>query len=195
MSDNRPAEAAPSPQSRDLAALLRSVQAAGTPAEPVRLYLLLDAARDPAIFALLNEQRAALEVRSLYQGDIGDNLAHVSPYLVSLRETQPESLRLAEAGLGRAWGVFVATPVGFDELRRHLRKFTMVYREDGTQLVFRFYDPRVLRVFLPTCTPEEVTRFFGPIEAFLTEAPEPDTLLRFSLRDGALAQSRLSLKP
>ncbi len=37
--------------------------------------------------------------------------------------------------------------------------------EQKAPLVFRYYDPRVLRVYLPTCSPAEFARFFGPISA------------------------------
>ena len=43
----------------------------------------------------------------------------------------------------------------------------------GKDMYFRLYDPRVLRVFLPTCTPDELTDFFGPIGTFLIESDKP----------------------
>ena len=39
----------------------------------------------------------------------------------------------------------LALPV--DELRRHLRRFLLVKDESGRQLYFRYYDPRVLRLY------------------------------------------------
>src|SRR5438270_8279031 len=176
-----------------LAALLFGGQIAG--ARPkTALYMLLDAARDPRIYGWLTEFGEAVQQRSLYQGDVGESLAHVSPYLMAVREDQPDSLRFAEAGFGQSWGLFVTSTAGFDDVRRHLRKFNIVYREDGTPLVFRFYDPRVLRVFLPTCTESELQRFFGPIDAFLAENEEGDSLLRFTLSNGELTQSRLAVQ-
>lgn len=50
---------------------------------------------------------------------------------------------------------------------------------EGREVYFRYYDPRVLRLFLPTCTPEEINTFFGPVACFLMEAEEPDILLQF----------------
>jgi hypothetical protein len=158
------------------------------------LYMLLDTARDQRIYTGLMEHGEAVHARSLYQGDIGESLAHVSPYLLTLQEGDPDSCWFAEAGFGRSWGLFVTAPIGFDELRRHLRKFNMVYRESGEPLVFRFYDPRVLRLFLPTCTPDELRRFFGPIASFLIETAEADALLRFTLRGGELMQARLPVQ-
>ena len=52
--------------------------------------------------------------------------------------------------------------------------------KDEKEVYFRFYDPRVLRTFLPTCTPEETTEFFGPVRSYLVEAEEPETLLIFT---------------
>jgi len=121
-----------------------------------QLFILVDMARDERIYSQLIQFADAIHARSLYQGDLGERLAHVSPYLLSLRADQPGSRWFAEAGFGQSWGLFITTPVGFDELRRHLRKFNIVYRENGTPLVFRYYDPRVLRRFLPTCTPDEL---------------------------------------
>jgi hypothetical protein len=182
----------PRGQPSRLRAALFGAQMAG--ARPgTALYMLLDAARDPRIYGWLSELGEAVQQRSLYQGDVGDSLAHVSPYLLTARADQSDSLRFAEAGFGESWGLFVTSSAGFDDVRRHLRKFNIVYREDGTPLVFRFYDPRVLRVFLPTCTESELRRFFGPIDAFLAESEEGDALLRFTLSNNKLAQSRLPL--
>jgi hypothetical protein len=191
MSESPTEAASPHGQTSALAALLFGNQVAGGGRQRTGCYMLLDAARDPRIYGRLTELGDAIQARSLYQGDIGDRLAHVSPYLIALREYQPASLRLAEAGFGRSWGLFITTVASFDDLRRHLRKFNLVYREDGTPLVFRFYDPRVLRRFLPVCSADEASRLFGPIECFLTETEEADALLRFTLRDGELTQTRL----
>lgn len=57
-------------------------------------------------------------------------------------------------------------------------------------MLFRYYDPRVLRVFLPTCNKEELTNFFGPIQAFVLEDTEEDTLIRFRRVKGVLKQEK-----
>jgi hypothetical protein len=51
--------------------------------------------------------------------------------------------------------------------------------EDDRWLYFRFYDPRVLRVIIPACTPEESANFFGPISRFVMEGDDLDTPLQF----------------
>jgi hypothetical protein len=38
------------------------------------------------------------------------------------------------------------------------------------RMYFRFYDPRVLQAFLPTCTAEQLNGFFGPISRFFFQS-------------------------
>jgi hypothetical protein len=45
---------------------------------------------------------------------------------------------------------------------------------------FRFYDPRVLRAFLPACDRMEIAEFFGPIRVFVIEAEELGDAVRFT---------------
>ncbi|NVZ67133.1 DUF4123 domain-containing protein, partial [Pseudomonas gingeri] len=40
------------------------------------------------------------------------------------------------------------------------------------RLLFRFYDPRVLLIFLPTCTDDEFTRFLGPMKCLFVESEQ-----------------------
>ena len=57
----------------------------------------------------------------------------------------------------------------------------MVKREsDKSEMYFRFYDPRVLSVFLPTCSPPQVRQLFGPVSAFFVESEDRDVVLRFA---------------
>jgi hypothetical protein len=65
------------------------------------------------------------------------------------------------------------------EVRRHLRTLFRVKDETGRILIFRWYDPRVLRAYLPTCLPAELHTFFGPIERFYCEGEDPGSLLQF----------------
>ncbi len=54
------------------------------------------------------------------------------------------------------------------------------------ELYFRFYDPRVLRVFLPVCTHEEAAQLLGPLSCFLMENDKADTLLQFRVAETGL---------
>lgn len=59
----------------------------------------------------------------------------------------------------------------------------MVKDAKGGHLYFRYYDPRVLRVYLPTCNAQELGFVFGPLDSFVLEGEDPSAVLRFS-RDG-----------
>lgn len=151
------------------------------------LYALIDSARDIQILAFLAQAKE--EHQSLYEGVQGDKLAHVAPYLVRLPPDSALLDKLVAEGWGNSWGVFLTCDTDFVTLRRHLRHFLEVLLPDGKQVYFRYYDPRVLRVFLPTCNPTETNEFFGPIKYYLAEDDKPETLLRF-VNGGAGADSK-----
>jgi len=135
------------------------------------LFGLLDAARDPGVLQLL---RTHSDVHySLYDGADGEKLDDVAPYLVQLSSRSPVTETLVREHWGKSWGIFVWALTDFKELRRHLRRFLLVHDPRGKVLYFRFYDPRVLRVFLPTCTSQETGDFFGPMSGLLLEGPDP----------------------
>ncbi|HEU5115743.1 MAG TPA: DUF4123 domain-containing protein [Isosphaeraceae bacterium] len=134
------------------------------------LFAILDAARDPLIYARLLECEE--QYQSLYEGPKGDQLALVAPYLVALPPRSRFLRTLIREGWGQSWGIYCTGSVSFSELRNHLRKLLTVKTEEGKTLLFRFYDPRVLRPFLPTCSRSELTEFFGPIRLFASEAAD-----------------------
>ncbi len=137
-------------------------------AQEVPLYAILDAARSERILELLRE--SVEDCRSLYEGPQGEVLADVAPYLVRLPRESWLLEALVQEGWGSSWGVYLTSAQPVLELRRHLRKFLMVEAEgmEG-RLYFRFYDPRVLQVFLPTCSESQRKEFFGPIQCFFCE--------------------------
>lgn len=168
-----PPEISAAPQHADP---LRSLRATTLP-----LFAVLDAARDPMVLALLFQAKDRWQ--SLYEGIEGERLAAAAPYLVQLPKGSPLLETLARDAWGRSWGVYLTCDQPFEAVRKHLRHFLLVTDEEGEELYFRYYDPRVLRVYLPTCTRQEAREFFGPIREFLMEGEDPTTLLIFS-RDG-----------
>ena len=141
------------------------------------LFAILDAARDPHVLALLIQSDH--EYQSLYEGTKGESLSDVAPYLVRLPSDSPLLETLVEKGWGDSWGVYLTCDKPFKEVRKHFRHFLMVKTDEGKEVYFRFYDPRVLRVFLPTCLPEEAEQFFGPIDSYYFEDEKPKNMLRF----------------
>jgi hypothetical protein len=146
--------------------------------EPEPLFALLDAARTPRVVALL--LGSEVEHRSLDEGPKGEEFAAWAPYLVRLRPEAPLLEAVVREGWGKSWGVFLTCKLPLEGLRKHLRRFLLVELEGGRTAYFRFYDPRVLRVYLPTCNPAEVEAFMGPIRCFLVEGAGEDALFKFT---------------
>jgi hypothetical protein len=134
------------------------------PAEP--LYAVLDGARDSRIRGWVLDTR--LPAWCLYRGELPPALENASPWLVRLVPGHP-ALDSFLLRWGSAWGILLACAAPSRELRRHLRRFLRVRTEEGRILAFRYYDPRVLRAYLPTCTAEEIAAFFGPVSTFVAE--------------------------
>jgi len=76
--------------------------------------------------------------------------------------------------------VFVIAATGFEALRRHFRTFLRVRGPEGQVLYFRWYDPRVLRVYLPTCIAAEIAQVYGPVARYVCEGERADELHEFS---------------
>src|SRR2546423_6431987 len=157
----------------------------------LNVFAVLDGASGPNLPAGLQQLRA--EPACLYRGELEPELAAVAPYLVQL---EPET-RLTEyvltQGWGNHWGIFARSRADLRTLRRHFRTFLTVYDPDGKPMLFRFYDPRVLRLYLPTCNAQELAVVFGPVETYLLEDVDPDNLLRCHFVAGGLQQKQVPL--
>ena len=138
-------------------------------------YAVLDGASVPG---LLEKLAAAPEEHAcLYRGELEPDIAVTAPYLVKLREESPLTDWILKEGWGNHWGIFVETPVGLEALRRHFRRFLRVKDHTGQILYFRYYDPRVLSIYLPTCNAREIQVIYGPVTRFIAE--EEDTASAF----------------
>ncbi len=152
------------------------------------VWALLDCARDAAIYVALIESR--LEFRSLYSGALPRALEMNAPQLVELLPGHRLTQRLLGPAWGQAWGVFLRIDDAAN-LRHHLRKFLKVQDEQGRRMLFRYYDPRVLRSYLPTCTPDELAQVFGPVQSFVMEEGD-GACVEFSRAAGQLRRRVLA---
>ena len=69
----------------------------------------------------------------------------------------------------------------------------MVYDDKGKPLYFRYYDPRVLRVYLPTCNASELETVLGPVSHFILEDDNGNAMIRYSRLRGQLTQNTVRL--
>jgi hypothetical protein len=155
------------------------------------IWMIMDGARDRTIFPILLECR--LQYSCLYSGFLPPALEIAAPYLVQLEYQDKYTRRILERAWGNSWGIFLKCDLNLDQLRRHLRQFLVVRDPRGSRLVFRYYDPRVLRVYLPTCNREELRAVFGPIERFWMEDETPNTIFEAAFDQMRLRQWRLPI--
>jgi hypothetical protein len=154
------------------------------------VWMIVDGARDRQVYGMLLD--SYLTYSCLYQGEIAPELELAAPYLVQLGYDDRYSERLIERARGNSWGVFLKCGASIGTLRRHLRKLLTVRDPKGELLLFRYYDPRVLRVYLPTCRAEELETVFGPIDCFWVEGEDPETMLEFRVDHGKLLRKQLA---
>lgn len=156
-------------------------------------HAILDAARSEQIIPLLSQWQ--FDYVSLYEGYSAQSLAAYAPYLVTLANKGEHLRQLLQAGWGDSWGIYLSSTEPTDIVRRHLRHFLMILDEQEQEVYFRFYDPRVLRRFLPSCATEEVSSFFGPIRRFYLEGDTACDLVVFVLEQGELKQLSMRVRP
>lgn len=141
------------------------------------LFAFVDGARESA--GLYEAKQAGVASCSLFEGRMGERIDPVAPHLFDF-PVRSAFRRWWFAQWGNSIGILVEANVDMDALRGHFRRLTIVRDDKRKKYFFRFYDPRVLRVFLPACTPEELDQFFGPILAFHCESDGGKELLTFT---------------
>jgi hypothetical protein len=167
-------------------------------AQDKQLYIILDAARVETMPAQLFELEDDPEYFSLFFDTPQAELIDVAPYLVKVDMESRLLAWMLDEGWGKSWGIFLtaAQEVELEQLFEHLRSFLKVKDPDDKELFFRFYDPRVLRIFLPTCNAQEVFQFFGPVvNSYLAENDDANILLQFSKGEQGLNENRLEITP
>ncbi len=165
----------------DAVSLAEQLWPRGSGPNSPQAYLLLDGARDKHIVPMLRS--SGLPYECLYEGSLSPSLMAAAPYIVQIAPESRFFNQLVPRGWHKAWGIYVvAQPnVTLQALRRHFRTLLRVRDQQGRILVFRFYDPRVLRIYLPTCTALERKMFFGPVQTMAWESETGDTLVQANL--------------
>lgn len=163
-----------------------------------KVYAVVDAARDKELVQAARDQGEET-VRWLFADNAAAHLANVAPYLIQVpyQSAYPyrgcEYLDLWGDKLGSSAGVLLMTEAPPGVVWSHLRKLFKVTDEDDRRFYFRFYDPRVLRAYLPTCTLAEAKEFLGPIRRILVEAEAPGRMISCDVRRGELKIDELPI--
>ena len=149
-----------------------------------RLYCVLDGVMVTDLPIKLRE--AQVPHHCILTGDLSPDVVHAAPYLAYLSPDSKFADWVLSEAFGKSWGIFFHSHRSMLEMRRHFRALHEAYDERGNPLKFRYYDPRVLRAFLPTCNAGELKTLFGDVEQFFIESKVVGGVDRYRLSDGKL---------
>ena len=151
----------------------------GIPADSRSVFAILDGARDDEIEPMIRS--STLPHACLYNEPLTDDLRSAAPHIIELKLDNEFTQQLIKLSWGQHWGIFLVTysPATLDSVRQSFRKINIVQDPSGRAVFFRYYDPRVLRTYLPTCTPDEVKIVFGPVNEIATEGETENQLQCF----------------
>lgn len=114
----------------------------------LKTYAVLDAAKMPYLLTGLLDA-SGLRYQSLFQGATQEDVHEHAPYLVELTEGSDLTCKLftGAEGVHGLWeqklGILLRSRAGFDDLRKHLRKFTRIQDEEtGKWFFFRFWEQK-----------------------------------------------------
>jgi hypothetical protein len=144
---------------------------------------VVDTAQDPSLADLV---RRSAQQQCLISGALPAVLAATLPYVVQLGTGEPLTEAWKERGVGKNWGILFQTDEPLDQLRLHFKKFLNARLPDGTIALFRFYDPRVFRVYIAAATPDERAPWFRGIMRYSIEGGDPGQFHDFRLENGRL---------
>jgi hypothetical protein len=141
------------------------------------LYAIVDSASSDDVFRYFLTDN--VHYKSLFEGKMDIKFFGVSGFLVDCKKDSILFNWLTTEAWGTSCSIFFISKYPFDDVLKHFQKFIRVCLEDDDIVYFRFYDPRVLRLYLPTCNIKEIKTFFGEIESFFMESENPQALTEF----------------
>ena len=143
------------------------------------VYAFLGGARDRQIEKII--RLGKLKYDCLIDGKLSYEMAIAAPYIVRLERGHPQTIEIIKKGWGNSWGIFAITypPASFINIRHNCKKMAKVVLPNKKKAFFRYYDPRVMRPYLPTCTTDEAQQVFGHVSEYIMEGEAPGTIHRF----------------
>jgi hypothetical protein len=151
-----------------------------------KAWALLDGAAIPRLRQKLAEEQP--QHVCLFGDELPLDRAATSPYLVLLDAPSPMATYALGEGWGRHWGIVAFSKAPMETLVKHFRSLLTVSLPSSETVTFRYYDPRVLSTFLPTCDQAQLEELYGPVSTYLYEGNGDKELLR-------VPKGRAPLKP
>ena len=152
------------------------------------LFAVVDTARDRRLYDLVY---TALGPVCLFAGQLAPALRETAPYLVPLHDAEELLAAWRKDGIGQSWGIFLRSSMETPRIRKHLRKFLLAKLPDGRQVLFRWWDPRVFRVYLPTCEADDLKSWFEEVDEFICEMADGQGFEEFRGKSGTITSRRM----
>ena len=129
-----------------------------------RAYLLLDSNQIPDLYARLFQSAPKAIPHALYLTTRYADLASVGPVLIAVEPNGLLAKTFTEEWQASA-GIWLETEAGEADLIAHLRSLVHVQLEGNVSAFFRFYDPRITRLWLADLTDTHRDRLMGPVRS------------------------------
>ena len=157
------------------------------------VYAVLDGAAVKQLPDYFEERDAPFAC--LFPGETDPMVLTRAPWLVRAEPGDEIMSWILQEGWGRNWGMFAVVPhdTPFEAVLDHFRKFLQVRLPDQRLVFFRFYDPRVQRLFLPSCDTAQAEELFALPFAWICEGEGGEALLSYTEAGGAVQTSTLRL--
>lgn len=127
-------------------------------------YAVADLATAVELRPLVDRQPTSVAVTLLAQKQPRE-LLHVGPWLIRLSKAEQIEAVLEGYHQDVPWGYFLDSTFDIFSLRQSLRYFNLVRIEpEQKDVLFRYWDPRVMQVFLEVATQHQRKRLFEVID-------------------------------
>ncbi len=128
----------------------------------VPAYLLLDGVSTPDLPQCL--QRWNSPAYCLYQGTRWQELADISPYLITLNGADDPLLTYFQESAALEWGFLLFSDADTATLCKHWRRLLAVKHPSTVEVMLRIGDPAVMHQLLDLAQQANSTRWFGPVQ-------------------------------
>lgn len=151
-------------------------------ADDCNVFAVVDGAANPSLWIELQEYENAC----IRKGLMEDAVASVMPYVVALKLRDPSFDWFMDKCWNRSAAILIRAHChDVLEMRKHLRRFTMVKMPDERSVYLRFYDPRVIGGLLDVFTVDQLDNFYRDIvQAFVFEDSKVSGGFRLVKHDG-----------
>lgn len=123
----------------------------------MKTYAVIDGASAPMLLGKLD----SVEYACLLRGELSLDLAEAAPYLVELKENCDFTSWLIKYSQQKKCCIYIQSTESIFSVRKHCRFLLKAELPNKSIVYFRFYDPRVIDIYIKNCNFEEKIFFLG----------------------------------